>query len=460
MDSYPIGVNGIKRGVGILVVALFIAAPEMSEAHWCSNIYNTYARIVVKPERNELNIGDGETGTLIVKVRNNFPYTLEYLKLTSDQPTGLTVVVTPYEKRPLYTGEESTFTLNITRNGGPDHNVSALNLSIKTEVESYLINDDNDEEHKERALKLITQDLTPDTVLNGTVIDREKYDPSRVKCEQYCELNYDKLIDLESNNCGTMNCDEVGISKLLGTYWKAGTNDCRGTSFDSQDPQEYLRAGLSMSARLRFRDLSAAYRQQIINSYHNAMNSPNEITRGIAAFYAAYGSNDSSITTRIQRMATDDTPADPNPPVVPNCSFQPNNRARRMAKAALLLHGFNDQYEADVISCANDTGEEKRVRAVCAAALGINAQTINKDNPITGFLLGYVPTGGYEETGESGSSYGVYGRLIGSALLQMVVLVRRGGPDGVAVVSFYPEQPIDDNVAPKAPTNLQVQAAY
>ena len=81
----------------VLAVGLVLTIPADTYAHWCSNIYQTYARIVVKPERQTISIPDGQTGELKVRVRNNFPYTLHYVQMRANPPAELEVSISPTE---------------------------------------------------------------------------------------------------------------------------------------------------------------------------------------------------------------------------------------------------------------------------------------------------------------------------------------------------------------------------
>ncbi len=56
-------------GWGVMSMGMVaVLVPSDGYAHWCSNIYQTYARIVVKPERQTISVPDGQTGELKVRV--------------------------------------------------------------------------------------------------------------------------------------------------------------------------------------------------------------------------------------------------------------------------------------------------------------------------------------------------------------------------------------------------------
>ncbi len=386
-----------------------------ARAHWCSNIYQTYARIVVKPERQNINVGVGETGSLKVRVRNNFPYTLYYVRLRANNPTGLTVTVSPTDAEAqnirVYSGQEVTFTLGITRNqAGPD-DVSNLNLQVNTTVQ------DIGPSWRNLSDWWIHQDPAPADLRNKLAND-----PDQVRA----------LLNATLADRPCLDCELDGVNGLL-ELWHTRLDSCESGGFDSQWPMMYMRAGQALAIRLRFRAFNDPSRANVVQNLIETMDDAYGIVRGYAAFLAAYGGNDAGVASRIQQMADSDTPAG-------ICSFSPSSSAQRMAKAALLILG-NNQYQAEVTACSNDGGEHNRARMVCAAALGL----MGDDAPITNFLIPRVPDGTNTD----------YERLFGSYLLQLVVFARRGGPEGVGLVSFLDEEVVSDDVPPKAPANLR-----
>jgi hypothetical protein len=386
----------------VLAVGLALAIPADTYAHWCSNIYQTYARIVVKPERQTINIPVGQTGELKVRVRNNFPYGLQCIQLRANSPSGLTVTVSPTEaearNKVIYAGQEATFTLSITRTAAGSDDVSALNLEVNPRVETI---------SGWRGMSDWYTDQNPDPAdLRNNIQNSPQ--------QSLCLLNAN-LADI----AGCSSCETEGVNGLM-DLWGSISGD-----FEDTWGHQFVRAGQQLAIRLKFRNFNNPSRSTVVQSLIDGMDFNFDIARGTAAFFAAYGGDDTGVASRIQTMATSDS----------------STTAQRMAKAAQLLLGENTS--ADVTACMNDGGEESRARMACAAALGI----MGDDDPVVNFLMPRVSIG-------SGTDYP---KLYGSYLLQLVVYSRRGGPDGVGPVSFLDEDVVEDNTAPAAPTGLTVQ---
>jgi hypothetical protein len=194
-----------------------------------------------------------------------------------------------------------------------------------------------------------------------------------------------------------------------------------------------MRAGQALAIRLRYRTSTDPARSALVQAMLDEMDASFDIVRGTAAFFAAYGGNDAAAVTRINTMASSDA----------------STTAQRMAKAAQLLLG--EDTTADVTACYTDGGEALRARVVCAAALGI----MGDDDPIENFLIGEVTFGDDGDSYPPRSVY--YNRHYAGYMLQLVAFVRRGGPEGVGVVSFYDEEVVVDDTPPAAPTGLTVQ---
>ncbi len=409
--------NYIKRMSfsALMIVSMLMVLPIESSAHWCSNIYQTYARIVVKPERQNINIGVGETGSLRVRVRNNFPYALRFIKLRANNPAGLSVAVTPNESdaagKVVYPGHEVTFVLTITRNSAGDDSVSSLNLEVATSVQSASGNDS----WRDMSDKWVNQNPDPDAIRNS--IENDTWQSKGI-------LN----ADLAMQPCA--DCETDGVNGLL-TLWHDRVDSC-DADITPQYPNTCLRAGQALAVRLRFLDFNNPTRQEVVQNMIDVMDDENPIGRGYAAFLAAYGGNDAGVEARIQSMADSD-------PEGSHCSYSSSAQAQIMAKAALMMLGHSE-YHDDVTSCYTDGGQDAHVRIACSAALGI----MGEDTPVTDYLMTQVSNG-------SNTSYL---RLFADYLFQLVVFARRGGWDGSGVVSFLDEDVIIDDIPPQAPTNL------
>lgn len=393
----------------VLAVGLALAIPADSFAHWCSNIYQTYARIVVKPERQTIDVPNGQTGELKVRVRNNFPYTMNYIQMRANPPLELSVTVSPTEAEALniriYAGQEATFTFTITRNGAGSNDVADLGLEVRPRVERI-------ENWRDMSDWWVGQNYTEAAIRNNIANSPE---------QSHALLNAD-LADLPS----CPGCELDGVTELLALWGGIDGDFLEGWG------QIFMRAGQALAIRLRYRTSNNPARSDLVQGLLDQMDDSFDITRGTAAFLAGYGGNDASAVTRINTMATSDA----------------STSAQRMAKAAQLLLG--EDTIADVTACYNDGSENLRARIVCSAALGI----MGDDAPITDFLLGEV-TFGADGNSYPTTEYQI--RHFAGYILQLVVFVRRGGPEGVGVVSFLDEEVVADNTAPAAPTGLTVQ---
>jgi hypothetical protein len=397
-------VTGNRPVVAFLVVfavGLALVTPSETFAHWCSNIYQTYARIVVKPERDTIDIPTGQSGALKVRIRNNYPYTMEYILLRANPPGELSVTVSPTESearnKTIFAGQEATFTLTITRTANGNDDVDVLNLEVNFRVQG--ISGWRDMSHK-----YVAQGPDPADI---------RWSIQNEPAQTRCLLNAD-LADVD----GCPSCEADGVNDLMG-MWGSINGD-----FENTSGHQFIRSGQALAIRLNFRNFNNPPRSDVVQSMVDGMNDFSfDIARGTAAFFSAYGGNDSS--SRIQTMANSDS----------------STTAQRMAKAAQLILG--EDTSADVNACLNDGSEQTRARMACAAALGI----MGEDDPITDFLM---PQSG------DGTNYN-YERVYGSYLLQLVVYSRRGGPEGVGVVSFLDEEVVVDDTPPAVPMGFTVQ---
>ena len=390
----------------LFIIFLISVLSQTSFAHWCDDIYMTYARIIVKPERQNIDIETGSTGELKVRVRNNFPYGLRYFLLRVNPPSELSVTVSPSEsearQRMVYAGEEITFTLSITRNSSGTNDITSLNIEINTAVEDLNGWMDKDD-------WWINQNYNENDIRNS--INNEPWQTRAL-------LNAD-LADI--NGCS--ECEKDGIESLI-ELWEDRVDNCTTRNFDSQWPMQFMRAGHQLAVRLRFNESTNPNRNTIVQSMIKAMDNPYALARGFAAFLAAYSGNDNGVIERIEAMVNTDGPAS-------NCSFSADNDAKIMAKSALLILGKNE-YHTDITNCVNGS-YHNRAKMACAAALGI----MGEDNSVINFLMPRTSRG----TGTS------YENLFGAYLLQLVVFSRRGGPEGSGIVSFLDE---DANLPPSA----------
>jgi hypothetical protein len=409
-----------------LFCGLFFTS-SVVEAHWCSNVFNSYSKIVVKPERDTIDVAVGSSGSLTVRVRNNFPYTIQYIKLRANPPADLTVNCTisdspvqncesDAEGKRIYAGQDAVFFLDITRNSGSDNSVDTLDLEVAIRVSNaYFNNDWQSYLDSSSASRQVYE--TPDAA------DVRTY--AQGGAGQSAELNWDVYSTL---GCGL--CESEGVPELADWY-----DQFFGAPGDYNQPkQQGLRAGQALAIRLRHRGCTSPNRSTVIGYFTTRMadGGENYFVRGLSAFLAAYGemgNNNAGLISDISALGID------------------NSGLGRLVKSALLI--LDEDYEADVESCRADGGEEQIVRFVCAGALAILGE---QNDYAAEFLMPYTGDGTTNDANWDNE-------LVASYILQLVVHERRGGPNGTGIVSFLDEEVVVDDVAPKAPTNLTVTPA-
>jgi len=384
----------LTAGLTLLAAAL---APAPAAAHWCTNIYETPARLVVKPEQST--IFPGDSGTLRVWVRNNFPYLVKNAELRVDN-ADFDASVTP-GSQDILPGQEVAFDLQITRVGSSGDNDLRLQIRVFEGTGHG------------GSLKAWRGPGDP-------WVDQ---DPSEALVRS--SMNSDQSKQLGAGKLAATYSEADGVGRLLELYGRPrlGYNSDGwwgdGDWFSPRTPDKYdfqlLRAGIELALR-KFQGFpdEAAVRQALTL----AMDDPDVGHRGVSALLAGYlAGDDAAVRARIQAMADSDPCVDAE-----RCShytWSASPRAQRMAQAGLLAAGDAAQEDA-VRTGLGDANEG--VQMVCAAALGIAGD----DAAVTGSLIPLVA----DEFG--------YVPLTAPYLLQLVAYERRGA-DGEGPVSFYGE---------------------
>jgi len=78
--------------VAVTLACLLASSPAL--AHWCSNIWDAPARIVVKPEKSTVYLQSGTPTKLRVYLQNNFPFTMFETKMRGNA-SGYSIKVSP-----------------------------------------------------------------------------------------------------------------------------------------------------------------------------------------------------------------------------------------------------------------------------------------------------------------------------------------------------------------------------
>ena len=281
--------------------------------HWCSNIYDTYARIVVKAERTTLNIASGQQGTLKVYVRNNFPYTLEYFEIVP-RPTGLTVTVAPTRITPFYPGQNATYTLTI-KNNSADANGDALkllNLNANTKVGDVGFN------ASWWKMNPTAAEITARNWQTGALNDYLRF-----------------MLSVGDGLQGLT--DASGLLRSNGAY-------------TPQEGANNFRALEQLGVLLRFKLQGASRTTAVTHVTGLVSGGKTDLAKGFAAFVAAYGGNDAGVKAAIEAQAS------------------AAGDLGGMAKAGLYMLGDNAQKPA-VQTCAGSAGNDAKM--LCRAALAI-----------------------------------------------------------------------------------------
>jgi len=389
-------VSRLRLMVGMALLAAALA-PAPAQAHWCTNIYETPARLVVKPEQST--VFPGDSGTLRVYVRNNFPYLVKNAELRADNG-DFEVSVTP-ASQDIYPGQDAAFDLQITRVGSSGDNELYLQLRVFEGTGhggSLMVWRGADDEW-------VDQDPSESLVRSSMNSDQSK------------QLGAGKLAATYSEADGVTRLLELFGRPRLGYNSDGWWGD--GEWFGERTPDKYdfqlLRAGIELALR-KFQGFpdEAAVRQAMTL----AMDDPYVPYRGVSALLAGYlFGDDAGVRARVQAMADSDPCVDAE-----RCShygWSSSAQAQLMGRAGLLAAG-DGSHESAVRAGLGDGNEA--VQMVCATALGI----FGDDDAVTGTLIPLVA----DEFG--------FIPLTAPYLLQLAAYERRGA-SGLDPVSFYGE---------------------
>lgn len=400
----------ISRMVMVLVMVGLVYTPA-AQAHWCSNIYRTYARIVVKPERQTVSVAAGEIVSLKVKVRNNFPYNLKWIKLRAKHPDfniGVSPNEVEAEDNSIFPGEEVTFVLSIERRSDSTSDVGVSELGLKVAVfRDGIASTFRSIGEKDYFFKILDPEPNEFWDLATQRPEPTAEEIRAATVPQTTSLNWARLADLSEDypyNGGVCeDCEFDGANMLLLAISQINTSD------DGTAEHQRLRALQAMAIRLRFNSFNNPTRVTAIDQLLDTMKVDDGVIRGLAAFVIGYG-GETSATAELQSMADTD----------------PSLNASCMAKAGLYIMSQGD-YAADLSACLQ-ADVVYHTHMVCEAALAI----MGDDASMRDSLLGQSNVHA-SEISES------YQQLLAAYLIQLVVVARRGGPKGDQPVSFLDE---------------------
>ncbi|HOX42683.1 MAG TPA: hypothetical protein PK668_03745 [Myxococcota bacterium] len=372
-------------------------APAPARAHWCTNIYDTPARLVVKPEQST--IFPGDAGTLRVWVRNNFPYLVKNAELRASN-ADFDVSVSP-ARQDIFPGQDVAFDLRISRSGSSGDDDLHLQLRVF---------EDTDHGSSMKEWRGPDDEWIDQAPAEALLRDR------LASASQAVQLNAAKLADRVSEGEGVGLLVELyGRPRLQynsdGAY---GDGEWFGERALSVMDYQLLRAGTELAIR-------RASDPRALEAMRLAMDDPDVVYRGASALLAAYLARVSgqaeAVRARLTSLAEADACGDAG-----RCAhygWTPSPAAQAMGRAALFVLGEDGQ-RAAVEAGLQDADDG--VKMICAAALGLRGE----DAPVQTALIPLVK-----------DEYGTI-ELYAPYLLQLVATDRRG-PDGQGQVSFYPE---------------------
>ncbi|NMB74472.1 MAG: hypothetical protein GYA21_05010 [Myxococcales bacterium] len=419
----------------VVAVAFFLAANMAAPpalAHWCTNIYNTPSRIIVKPERDTVFMNEtiGSQETLRVWVRNNFPYGISGVRLLASN-SDFSVSCSPSNVT-VMPGENKLFTLTITRtaNNGDD------NLNLKITLATHF------SPHPSPGGNFNIDDNYYTKVLpTQSELDNSNGQAEHLMWQRYTELaaTYPGAggLDQMLQRYGHARLEYTADGGLDGSWHPnehQDEDDGAGFDYWAFDHAQMER-GLIDLAKVKVSD------PRVQEAFLRQMDDPNPTWRGLAAVLAAGFTPGPAVRTRIETMANQDTCVDSA-----TCSHYPSGRfvssddARTLAKAALVILG-ETQYQSEVNTfCYANRGYDGWRSMVCAMALGIAGQ----DQPVRDILI--ANTGDIEDLTALWAGY-----------LLSAVAEHRRGPSGQGCVTFFDEVCVSDDVRPRPPQNLQVR---
>lgn len=359
-----------KRFLIVVLTSLMLPwFPFTAKAHWCTSIFETVARVVVKPEQEMVFIGSvGDSETFRVWVKNTYPYLLTNVRMRVKRAEGFGVVVTPAQQS-IYPEQTVAFDYTLTRVAGKGD--APLELEI-----AFLV--DTDENRTGNGVSKWRDVLSDPWIVNPDLSELEgslreliedKPQSRALSAAKLAELSADGVTTLVST-CGYPRLKYNGKGVSDGETWYPA----RSFKLSLIDWQQILRCLLA-TAILDPDD------SRVSSVFLTAMDDPDPTWRGIAAVLAASMRADPQLKQRILDMADSDTCAD----VDGRCThyaWTPSSDAQLLAKAALLVLGDEQGERSGIADCSQDHSDAW-VRMACAAALGL----VGEDRPIRTVLM-------------------------------------------------------------------------
>ncbi len=355
----------------ICALSLIVTAAP-ANAHWCSNIWNAPARLVVKPEKSTVLLKAGQPTRLRVYLQNNFPYKLVSAQMRG-QASGYTVAVSP-SSQDILPGQQAGFELTITKaSGTATVKISTLGLQVQFrpgKPPSGWMGEGH---------TLVKQNPAESTLLNGTKYSMKIQDASLIAS------TLSRLYPTTKLASGAPYFGRTGIQQVIHWFgyrfcysssgsWRCGSQQCpsacsEGSAWNAtnQFPFNCMRAGAEVAAwhaRAKLGSDLPAARAAAVNALKGGGTFHHKCIAAVVGGYLFQGSASSKALTAALDNASNNVP--------PTC----RKAARR------ILDGSNA-----ATSCSGGPFYEN---AACAAAEGLRG----KDGLVKSVLVAKAGDGG------------------------------------------------------------------
>ncbi len=235
----------IRMGSAILS---FFAILGPAEAHWCSNIFEAHARLVIKPEVTTLYVSGDKPAKLRVHLHNNFPYKMWQMEMRGSA-AGYKIETSP-AAQDVHPAQTVTYTFTISRDAGAGTvKVTDLNLQVRIRV-GFWMGD---------SVSMVDPNPSQASLASSLTY---------TKPTQGASLNAATLADLYPNAKITDKFNRTGVEQLIHLFahpfcynslgfYRCGKQDCpspcaEGKSWKtsvSQFAHNCMRAGLELGVR-------------------------------------------------------------------------------------------------------------------------------------------------------------------------------------------------------------------
>ena len=401
------------RRVALAAAAVVMLAAAPAVAHWCSNIWISPSRILVKPEKSTVYIGSSAV-KFRVYVQNNFPYTLFGVQLRGNAG-GFSVSVSP-GSHTIQPGQNVSYTFTVSRSGPAGNvNVNQLDLQVKFRPGNW-------------PYSWFGNSSPP----YNSMLDQNPTAPSVAASSQYnggqqwaslSAATLARKFPTTTLPGAPPTFGRTGLEQLIhwfgyrfcynsGGNWRCGGNNCptaacgEGSAWTStaQFPQNCIRAGAELAVMHSNTKLGSKLqdaRDAAVNALKGRGSAMHKCMAAVVGGHLWEGASNTAPFTSALTSAGNS---------VPNACQAAANRLLGTSTGS---------------TCSSLPSSAHEERAACAAAEGIKGN----DGPVASILVKYAGDG-YDPHG------GDYKSLFYAYMLYMVTEHRRAT---VGNISYYPD---------------------